>query len=140
VPLAIVLCCAVAAVQAQRSPDIRRISIAEILENNPDLKAELAAKIKARDNEPVTTPRAKTSSSVATTTPATTTTTTSAPQADAPPSAPAETTTPIGGRRRNGRRRRPAGAEGRSPRVRVVPEAGDETPQRQNGRSFPGAS
>lgn len=155
VSLVFVFCCTAAVVTSQGVPDIRRISILELLSENPSLKAELAAKIKASKATEDTT---KAPAPPVTTTPATTTTTTPAPQADTPPPELVESTTPAGrgqrrrGNRRNGggRRRNPAladsekFAEGRPPhRLRVVKEETSDAqpaPQRQNGRRFPGST
>ncbi|XP_066949478.1 uncharacterized protein [Macrobrachium rosenbergii] len=141
--LAFVVCCAAVAVVYGTEPDIRRISILEILQNNPALREELSAKIKANKDSPdETTIAPATGADAATTTPA--------PQADSPPEATAETTTPAAEEEKTSgrpiRRRRPVVAESEKfsdaesgHRLRVVPN-GNAEDKRQNGRRFPGAS
>ncbi|XP_053640744.1 uncharacterized protein [Cherax quadricarinatus] len=145
--------CAALLVSAQEL-DIRPVTIEQLLRDHPELKKELAEKIKSTTNTPTTeetaTSTADTSPTTATTSTVPDTTTTSAPQADAP-SAPAESTTPTNGERRPGRqpggRRRQASAKesqrfGEAPhRLRVAAKDGSEAanqPQRRNGRQFPG--
>ncbi|XP_064102135.1 uncharacterized protein LOC135212537 [Macrobrachium nipponense] len=151
--LAFFVCCAAVAVVYGTEPDIRRISILEILQNNPALREELSAKIKAKQDTPDETstapagsaaPAAGTAKSAAAAS-----TTTPAPQADSPPEVPAETTTPAAEEKTNGRpirRRRPVVAESEKfsdaesgHRLRVVPN-GNAEDKRQNGRRFPGTS
>ncbi|XP_068204295.1 uncharacterized protein [Palaemon carinicauda] len=139
VVLAFLLSCAAVAVVNSQEPDIRRISILEILQNNPSLREELSAKIKSKKDDPPAAPATTTAS----------TTTTPAPQADSPPEVTTETTSPApaeNGRARPARRRRPVVAESEKfsdaesgHRLRVVPK-GDGESERQNGRRFPGAS
>lgn len=123
---------------ANMKPNIRAITIEELLSEHPDLKASLSAKI--------TKPQASSEPPSSTARTSTTTTTTPVPQADSP-AIPTAATTPAGrrgrGRQPGARRRKPVGetsdrfgGEEAGHRLRVVPT---QEPRQRNARTFPGA-
>lgn len=140
----LVLACLAFAVghTAANTPEIKSISILDLLNSNPELKAELEAGIKQEKRSgKVSPPKPKAPKPVAPTT-------TSSPvaQADTPVDPPASTD-PTPQRNAPGRRRRPtnthrfAGEQGRPSRVRAPATTEAPRPaaeeQQQNGRRRP---
>jgi len=155
VSLAVVLLACAVCVSAQGgAPEVRRISILDLLNEHPELKETLAAGIEEDSRKSksapasappsqATAPKPKRPSLLR---PVATTTSSPVPQADTPAAPPAPTTPQTNA---PGRRRRPTTSEhrfagglrpsgGLRPRRPTTPAPRTEEPQQQNGRQRPG--